>query len=68
MLALLGANRRRFRSDWAAEQTNYPREVAEAALAHGAADKVGRVSTRRAVRATIRSVHRRESVGLHAKY
>jgi len=26
--------------DWAAEQTNYPREVAEAALAHVVADKV----------------------------
>lgn len=26
--------------DWAAEQTNYPREVAEAALAHTLADKV----------------------------
>ena len=26
--------------DWAAEQTNYPREVAEAALAHVIGDKV----------------------------
>ncbi len=26
--------------DWAAEQTNFPREVGEAALAHGVADKV----------------------------
>ena len=26
--------------DWAAEQTNYPREVAEAALAHVLSDKV----------------------------
>ena len=26
--------------DWAAEQTNYPREVAEAALAHAIGDKV----------------------------
>ena len=26
--------------DWAAEQTSFPREVAEMALAHGIADKV----------------------------
>ena len=26
--------------DWAAEQTNFPREVAEAALAHVVGDKV----------------------------
>jgi integrase len=26
--------------DWCAEQTNYPREVAEAALAHAVGDKV----------------------------
>jgi len=48
LLALLGRMRRRdltvhgFRStfrDWAAESTNYPREVAEAALAHVTSDK-----------------------------
>lgn len=49
MLALLRRMNRRditvhgFRStfrDWAAEQTNFPREVAEAALAHAVEDKV----------------------------
>jgi integrase len=49
MLALLRRMNRRditvhgFRSsfrDWAAEQTNFPREVAEAALAHAVGDKV----------------------------
>lgn len=49
MLSLLGRINRKditvhgFRSsfrDWAAEQTNFPREVAEAALAHATGDKV----------------------------
>jgi len=51
MLALLKRTKRRdvsvhgFRSsfrDWAAEQTNFPREVAEAALAHAIQSRVGR--------------------------
>jgi integrase len=32
--------------DWAAEQTNYPREVAEMALSHAIGDKVERLSPR----------------------